>query len=63
MTKLEKLYQTIQNLKELGLPLDERLIKETEQLEEEIIQKGNTTTGACLLKCRLRWYSINNYVL
>ncbi|MFA6712267.1 MAG: hypothetical protein WCR82_00090 [Bacteroidales bacterium] len=39
MTKLEKLYCTIQNLKELGLELGEDLLKQTNELEQEIIKK------------------------
>lgn len=39
MTKLEKLYSTIQNLKELGLELGEDLLKQTNELEQEIIKK------------------------
>lgn len=39
MTKLQKLYNTIQNLKELGLELGDDLIKQTNDLEEEIIKK------------------------
>lgn len=39
MTKLQKLYSTIQNLKELGLELGEDLLKQTNELEQEIIQK------------------------
>lgn len=39
MTKLEQLYNSIQNLKELGVQLPEKLIEETNRVEEEIIQK------------------------
>jgi len=39
MTKLEKLYSTIQNLKELGLELGEDLLKQTNELEQKIIKK------------------------
>ncbi|MEN6552285.1 MAG: hypothetical protein ABFC34_05285, partial [Methanobacterium sp.] len=39
MTKLEKLYSTIHNLKELGLELGEDLLKQTNELEHEIIKK------------------------
>lgn len=39
MTKLEKLYSTIQNLKELGLELGEDLLKQTNELEQDIIKK------------------------
>lgn len=39
MTKLQKLYSTIQNLKELGLELGEDLLKQTEELEHNIIKK------------------------
>lgn len=39
MTKLQKLYSTIQNLKELGLELGEDLLKQTSDLEQEIIKK------------------------
>lgn len=38
MTKLQKLYNTIQNLKELGLELGEDLLKQTSNLEQEIIK-------------------------
>lgn len=38
MTKLEKLYQSIQNLKELGMQLPDKLIEETNRIEEEIIK-------------------------
>lgn len=39
MTKLQKLYNTIQNLKELGLELGDDLLKQTSELEQEIIKK------------------------
>ena len=39
MTKLEQLYNSIQSLKELGVKLPEKLIEETNRVEEEIIQK------------------------
>ena len=39
MTKLEKLYSTIQNLKELGLELGDDLLKQTKKLEQKIIKK------------------------
>ena len=39
MTKLQKLYSTIQNLKELGLELGEDLLKQTAELEHNIIKK------------------------
>lgn len=38
MTQLEKLYQSIQNLKELGVQLPDQLIDETNRVEEEIIK-------------------------
>jgi len=38
MTQLEKLYQSIQNLKELGVELPEKLIEDTNRIEEEIIK-------------------------
>lgn len=38
MTKLEKLYKSIQTLKELGATLPEELIAQTNKLEEEIIK-------------------------
>lgn len=38
MTKLEKLYNSIQTLKELGATLPEELIAQTNKLEEEIIK-------------------------
>ena len=39
MTQLEKLYNSIQNLKELGVQLPDKLIEETNRVEEEIIKK------------------------
>lgn len=39
MTKLEKLYQSILNLKELALPLHEETLKEVDNLEDELIIK------------------------
>lgn len=39
MTKLQKLYSTIQNLKELGLELGDDLLKQTSELEQDIIKK------------------------
>lgn len=39
MTKLQKLYSTIQSLKELGLELGDDLLKQTSELEQEIIKK------------------------
>ena len=39
MTKLQKLYSTIQNLKELGLELGEDLLKQTAELEQNITKK------------------------
>ena len=39
MTKIQKLYSTIQNLKELGLELGDDLLKQTSELEQEIIKK------------------------
>lgn len=39
MTKLQKLYITIQSLKELGLELGDDLLKQTSDLEQEIIKK------------------------
>jgi hypothetical protein len=38
MTKLEKLYNAIQELKEPGVKLPEELIEETNRVEEEIIK-------------------------
>lgn len=38
MTKLEQLYNSIQSLKELGVQLPDKLIEETNRIEEEIIQ-------------------------
>lgn len=38
MTKLNKLYTTIQNLKELGLELGDDLLKQTAELEQDIIK-------------------------
>jgi hypothetical protein len=38
MTKLEQLYNSIQNLKELGVQLPEKLLEETNRVEEEIIR-------------------------
>ena len=42
MTKLEKLYSTIKNLEELGIELPADVLKQTAELEESIIKKGNT---------------------
>lgn len=39
MTKLEQLYNSVQNLKELGVKLPDKLIEETNRVEEDIIQK------------------------
>lgn len=39
MSRLKKLYQTMDNLKELGLSINEDLIQEANELEEEIIKK------------------------
>lgn len=39
MTKLQKLYSTIHNLKELGLELGDDLLKQTSELEQDIIKK------------------------
>ncbi|GAA4340102.1 hypothetical protein [Flaviaesturariibacter amylovorans] len=39
MTKLEQLYNSIQNLKELGVQLPDKLIEETSRIEEEIIRE------------------------
>lgn len=39
MSRLSKLYQTMDNLKELGLSINEDLIQEANELEEEIIKK------------------------
>ena len=39
MSQLSKLYQTMANLKELGLKINEDLIDEVNKLEEEIIKK------------------------
>lgn len=38
MTKLEKLYQSISNFKELGLALNEEMLQKADQLEEELIK-------------------------
>lgn len=38
MTKLEQLYNSIQNLKELGVQLPDKLIEETNRVEKEIIE-------------------------
>ena len=38
MTKLEKLYNAIQSLKELGVDLPDKLIEDTNQVEEDIIK-------------------------
>ncbi len=38
MTKLEKLYQLIEGLKELGLPIDKEILAAVDQQEEELIQ-------------------------
>lgn len=39
MSQLNKLYQTMANLKELGLKINEDLVEEVNKLEEEIIKK------------------------
>lgn len=39
MTKLEKLYSIIENSKELGLQLGEDVLRQTSELEEDIIKK------------------------
>ncbi len=39
MSQLKKLYQTMQNLKDLGLKINDDLIDEVNKLEEEIIKK------------------------
>lgn len=39
MSQLSKLYQTMANLKELGLKINDDLIEEVNKLEEEIIKK------------------------
>lgn len=39
MSKLSKLYQTMENLKELKLSINDDLIQEANELEEEIIKK------------------------
>jgi len=39
MTKLEKLYSIIENSKELGLQLGEDVLRQTSELEENIIKK------------------------
>jgi hypothetical protein len=38
MTKLETLYQSIEGLKELGLPLNEETLRAVDNLEEELIK-------------------------
>lgn len=38
MTNLEKLYQSIANLKDLGLSLNEEMLQKADQLEEELIK-------------------------
>lgn len=39
MSKLSKLYQILENSKELGLKLNDDVIKQTNELEEELIKK------------------------
>ena len=39
MTKLEKLYSIIENSKELGLQLGDDVLRQTSELEENIIKK------------------------
>ena len=39
MSQLKKLYQTMENLKELGLKINDDLIEEINKLEEEIIKR------------------------
>ena len=38
MTKLEKLYQSIANFKELGLALNQEMLQKADNLEEELIK-------------------------
>ena len=38
MTKLEKLYESIKNLQELGLPLNEETLLAVDNLEEQLIK-------------------------
>jgi hypothetical protein len=39
MSRLDKLYDTMANLKELGLTINDDLVKEVNELEEELIKK------------------------
>lgn len=39
MSRLDKLYNTMANLKELGLTINDDLVKEVNELEEELIKK------------------------
>ena len=38
MTRLEKLYQSIANFKELGLALNQEMLQKADNLEEELIK-------------------------
>ena len=38
MSRLDKLYDTMANLKELGLTINDDLVKEVNELEEELIK-------------------------
>ena len=37
MTKLEKLYESIKNLQDLGLPLNKETLQAVDNLEEQLI--------------------------
>lgn len=39
MTKLEMLYQTLQNMRDLGLEIDNDLLMQTSKLEEKLIKE------------------------
>lgn len=58
MTKLQKLYRTIQNLKELGLELGDDLLKQTSELEQEIIKKVVHPKLAVIFSCNANSLSL-----
>ena len=39
MSKLEMLYQTLQNMRDLGLEIDNDLLMQTSKLEEKLIKE------------------------
>ena len=47
MTKLEKLYSIIENSREVGVRLNEDVLRQVEELEEGIIKGEILPLGAC----------------